>query len=178
MKWVCVIGLPRSGTSFLTGRLHAAGLPMWLETPGTIHNEDPVMRAAVDHLPESTTLVADWRDLAVRRGVFPCGWKHPRMVRHREVATSVFPPEESRYILCQRSRERRVRSLMSLTGWTRGTCERDVAEDDGHLLGWVEMGECLHVFNYDGDIGAEERNLREFLGVELDLADHWAPRAK
>jgi len=172
MKWVFIVGRPRCGTSFLAERIHAAGIPMWLEKPISVHYEDPAIIRAYNRLEENMTEdLQKWKLQAEVRGVFPCGAKHPRLLRFPEAMQELFAPEESVFIVCCRHRWEIMESTGRGRPYVWKKWDEDFLFEQRMLSAWE-----FHRFDYNKDIKTEQDRLSRALGREVDLVTHWNPR--
>ena len=186
---IIIIGMQRSGTSWLARTLHAQGVEMYDWTFGN-HAEDgdiwgwnsvemlgnppdqkamPFGYTPSNHFISRLEAYQDFRDKGK-----PWGFKEPRMVMLLGAYAQVFPT--AKYICC-------VRNVLSLIWSQIGRNNNIKPARPSQYIAPVVLRMCnvayvseqqgldIHYFNYDAGIEGEQKALNEFLGMEIDLSD-------
>ena len=193
---IIIIGMQRSGTSWLARTLHAQGVEMYdwdfgnYAEDGDIWGWNSVEMLAnkvnqksmpFEHTPSKHFITrleayADYRDKGK-----PWGFKEPRIAMLLGAYAQVFPA--AKYICC-------VRNVMSLIWSQVGRNNNLAAARDSQYIAPVVLRMCnvayvseqqgldIHYFNYDAEIGGEQEAMSTFLGMPLDLSSFKRSEAK
>lgn len=177
-SFVLVLGVKRSGTSYLTRCLSEAGIGMWNQPPTTDHLECPEMIRAMDE-PDShkrLELLQQWKRHAQELGGIR-GCKEPRLIMHPAEVAKVFRPDETLYIICHRPPEKSARSLSKLASHSAEYSHDCIVAATLMTVFWSEnMGSSLFEFDYEGDIFTQERALSTILDRPVPMLAHWHPK--
>ncbi len=191
-KTVIITGIHRSGTSYLSRCLDAAGVPMW-KSDGGDHaecqrllaiNERELSRqgltfrdVSADPVPSQDFIdeLINYKAQREDSGAPVYGMKDPRIASLISAYLAVWP--DALYVVC-------VRNLISAgNSWLkRGNCETALAGSvylgRQYLYLTLKMAERpLLVFNYDdADIVSIEAALKKEIGVYVDCLSSWNPR--
>jgi hypothetical protein len=190
-KTVIIVGLYRSGTSFLSKSLNAYGIPMWGEKGPTRHYEDETLLKFNNeelrrHKCDIASIIPDYkpsdkfleqlRKYKAQREAksVPYGLKAPRISNLFLAYKEVF--DDAAWICCIRNFYNTSRS------WPK----RYGKDFEGKLISFSNQLQNVvthlreepnrHYFNYDGKIADEEERLNEFLGTKIDLQSKWNKR--
>jgi len=186
---IIIVGMQRSGTSWLARTLHAQGIEMYdwdfsgyaedgdiwgwnsvemMDNPPN-QNAMPFTHKPSKHFTDRLEAYADFRDKGK-----PWGFKEPRIAMLLGAYAEIFPA--AKYICC-------VRNILSLIWSQVGRNNNLKAARDSQYLPPVALRICnvayvaeqqgldLHFFNYDAEIGAEQEAMSKFLGRSVDLSD-------
>ena len=187
---IIIVGLARSGTTYLSRRLHEKGIPMWgwemthgedadvwgLNTVEgvvnpPIENQAPYAYAASDEMLARLVAYKAKREVGCD-GAW--GFKDPRIVHLLAAYVDVFP--SALYVCC-------IRNPLSIV-WSQLKRKPRLVDAPGnyavmglrlaHIAAMQQNHKLnMHWFNYDGNMEDESVALSEKVGVDLELANGW-----
>ena len=188
---IIIAGVHRCGTSWLAGCLQRAGIQMHEQgSTLTQHNEDPFilnlnihtmdrldLRLMSDPLTDATadcdSFYFDMLGYKLRRvqeGDDRWGFKAPRIGHLSPLYVQAFP--KAKWIICSRHLKEAGASWSERGQGTKRDCTVSLVKQYVSLLD-VLGEEDMHIFNYDGEMYAEESHLEDFLGHFVDLQQSW-----
>ena len=187
---IIIVGMARSGTTWLARLLHAQGISMWDwdsthaedgDIWGWLSAEMLLNKPDYGMIPFAYIPSKDFLDRLRsygdrRQEEAPAGWgfKEPRISRMLKAFLEVWP--RGRYILCLRNPlsvvwSQRARKGASLT--EQQHLRNDTTALANVLACFAGREGDLHVLNYDSDPKVEIAALAEFLKREIRMTGEW-----
>ena len=179
---IIIVGCYRAGSSYLAKKLIETGFDMgdWINKE---YAEDSFVHAinyeeALENTPHLLSVPHKYEPSGGFMGLLEFykkahgdkdyGFKDPMIVRYMKAYSEVWP--DAKYVFCCRN------PLNSI--WSQRTRKHHSTADEDSLMHWtIYTGNFLFyakkhnlknfIFNYDGNIEAEEKALSEFLEIDL-----------
>ena len=174
---VIIVGMHGSGTRYLSKCMNDI-LPMWITEAGGGHFEDKeileINERELDRhkskwygkdVNPTNEFIAELKQYRDKR-IGDYGFKDPRVLLFLDAYREVWP--DAKFVVCVRNpikviashlRNGRLKSLSQGMSYYNNDFPR-ITED-------------LHFFNYDNNIHQEQKSLREYLGLDIDIVTNW-----
>lgn len=163
---IIIVGLERSGTSYITKCIEEAGIPMRLDNMGGSWEDKEIFTLnrtmnTHDFIPRLT----EYKRKANQRKDY--GFKDPLIIFNVEKYFEVF--SEAKYICCIRNPISASKSMIEKIGIGLDYYTALLR----YTAQLARVNKRFHLFNYDGNIKEEEQKLSGVIGKEINLSDSW-----
>lgn len=162
---IIIVGLERSGTSYITKCIEDIGIPMYLDKIGGSWEDKEIFSLNRTMGSDFTKRLIEYKHRADKRKNY--GFKDPWIIFNIEEYFEVFP--EAKYICCIRNPINASKSMIDKLGI--GINYHIALLRYTSQLSRVHSR--FHLFNYDGDIKEEENKLSRFIGRNINIIDGW-----